>query len=101
VPAVTEAVIHGKTGVLVDPCDAEAAGAALVRLLSEPLYAQRLADAGRTRANDLAWPAVVARYRRVIDHVRSSSPRGRPSHSVRWAFDLALAPQSHPEKVVL
>jgi glycosyltransferase involved in cell wall biosynthesis len=49
-----EAVVDGKNGLLVQELDAAALGAAIARLLSNPLEAQRLGDAARE--------TVVARF---------------------------------------
>jgi len=44
-----EAVVHGETGLLVPPADADALAAAIRTVLSDPVLAQRLAAAGKAR----------------------------------------------------
>lgn len=60
---VAEAVWDGKTGVLVDPTDAEELARVLTRLLSSPEEAQRLGRGGRQRAEALAaeWSTATTR----------------------------------------
>jgi glycosyltransferase involved in cell wall biosynthesis len=92
VPGVVEAVQHEVTGILVDPCDPDVVAAALERVLNDTTFAQQLADAGRARAQELAWPAVVDRYRTLIASVLAGPPRGQPCHELAWIRDLAAGP---------
>lgn len=71
-----DAVVHGETGVLVDPSDHIALAYAIADLLLDPSRAQALGTAGARRARDLAWPAVA---RRVEDLVLGLLAGGRPS----------------------
>jgi glycosyltransferase involved in cell wall biosynthesis len=50
ISAVPEVVADGQTGILVEPSDAEALAAGLVRLLGDPGLARSLGDAGLARA---------------------------------------------------
>jgi phosphatidyl-myo-inositol dimannoside synthase len=92
VPGVVDAVGDGTSGLLVDPQDPDAVAAALERVLVDQELAQRLADGGAARAASLRWPAVVRRYRTVIESVRSRPPSGRGS-PLGWVRDLAIGPQ--------
>jgi glycosyltransferase involved in cell wall biosynthesis len=51
ISAVPEIVADGKTGILVEPADAEALAAAVVRLLGDPELARSLGHAGLSRAH--------------------------------------------------
>ena len=64
-----DAIVHGETGLLVDPNDHVALAGALTDLLSDPERAARLGRAGAARARDRAWPAAAARVRQVLDEV--------------------------------
>jgi phosphatidyl-myo-inositol dimannoside synthase len=64
-----DAVIHGETGLLVEPTDHLAVAGALTELLLDPGRAARLGQAGAARARNQAWPAVAARVREVLDQV--------------------------------
>jgi phosphatidylinositol alpha-1,6-mannosyltransferase len=64
-----DAVVHGETGLLVDPTDHVALARALTELLIDPERAARLGRAGAARACDHAWPAIAARVRDVLDEV--------------------------------
>ena len=90
VPGVVDAVRNGINGVLVDPTDPDAAATAIERLLLDRIYAQQLADAGRARSLELAWPLVVERYRRVIDAVLNAPPCRGAVRDARWIRDLAI-----------
>lgn len=52
VTGIPEAVVDGRTGLLVPERDAEALAAALLRLLDDPDAARRLADQGRALVED-------------------------------------------------
>jgi phosphatidyl-myo-inositol dimannoside synthase len=89
---VADAVGDDRTGILVDPGDAQQAAEALERVLTAREFAQRLADAGRERAEELDWAHVVARYDRIIGDVLTCEARGRPCHGVGWLRDLLHGP---------
>lgn len=93
IPGVIDAVLDGLTGLLVDPRDPDAVADALQSVLVDGALAQRLADGGRRRARELAWPAVIDRYRRVIEDVLSAPPRSRSSRQRNWIRDLATGPR--------
>ena len=77
-----DAVVHGSTGILVEPRDPEALGRALARLLREPAWREALGEAGRARVlrdyrpRDL-WAAQVAWYRSLLAN-QSSRVEGSP-----------------------
>jgi len=65
-----EVVRDGMDGLLVPPSDADALAAALRRVLDDPALAERLAGAGRTRAEGFSWDVVATRleeaYREIV-----------------------------------
>lgn len=61
VGGATDAVVHGETGLLVDPQDHVAVADALVALLSDRDLAARLARGGRERADRFTWEAASER----------------------------------------
>jgi glycosyltransferase involved in cell wall biosynthesis len=76
VGGVGQTVVHGETGLLVPPRDAEALAAGILQLLDDEDEARRLAEAGRERVLRLyALPRMVAAtealYQRALD---ASSP---------------------------
>jgi glycogen(starch) synthase len=63
VGGVAEVVVHGETGVLVEPDDAHGLADAIVSLLADPERATRLGSAGRRRAeSELGWDRHVDAY---------------------------------------
>ena len=56
VGGVQDQIVDGDSGVLVDPADLPAFGAALVRILDDPDLAHRLGDAARRRVGDHYLP---------------------------------------------
>jgi phosphatidylinositol alpha-mannosyltransferase len=66
-----EVVRSGIEGLLVPPGDPAALAEAVSRVLSDPVLAARLSEAGRMRAAAFGWDRVVPRieaiYHRVID----------------------------------
>ncbi len=61
-----DAVVHGQTGMLVDPRDHVALADALVDLLTDADRAGRLGAAGEDRARELSWAAMVDRVEEII-----------------------------------
>jgi len=61
VAGALDAVIEGKTGLLVDPRDPEAVSDAITRLLLDPALAARFGAAGALRAREFSWPVMVER----------------------------------------
>jgi len=70
-----DVVLDGVTGLLVDPLDQLAVAEAIIRLLLDPELARRLGAAGRLRAQEHAWPAIIARVQVVLLELLASSPR--------------------------
>jgi phosphatidylinositol alpha-1,6-mannosyltransferase len=66
VGGVVDAVVHGETGLLVDPEDPSAVAEALTDLLLDTERAQELGEAGAKRARTLAWPVVAKRVEDLI-----------------------------------
>lgn len=88
---IPEIVVEGETGLLVPRDDADALGGALLRLLEDPAYRDRLGAAGRLRVERrLTWDHVVDRMSDVLDRVGENRPNdGRhgtyvPSGESRW-----------------
>ena len=65
VGGVPEVVIHGETGNLIPPGDANALAAAIVELARDPGRADRLGAAGAIRAAQFDWTPVTARYTEI------------------------------------
>lgn len=62
-----EAVVHGETGLLVRPGDADAAAGALLELASDRERARRMGEAGRVRQRELFdGESMVERYERTL-----------------------------------
>ena len=61
-----DAVVHGGTGLLVDPTDHVAVAEAITRLLSDPHEAGSLARSGRIRAEEMTWPHVASKLESVM-----------------------------------
>ncbi|HZB35385.1 MAG TPA: glycosyltransferase [Gaiellaceae bacterium] len=67
-PAARELLADGESALLVPPGDPEALAAALRRVLTEPEFAQRLADGGHAVYRDQASEDVLgARWRSLIE----------------------------------
>lgn len=65
-PAVSEVVRHGETGLLYPPGDATALAAALMRLRQEPELARLMAETGRQLVTaKYGWEDVAAEYRNL------------------------------------
>ena len=71
---VPDAVIHGETGLLVDPRSESEVAEAIIRLLENPEEARRLGDNGRRRVeNELTWKESARRLLTVIRGVLKKS----------------------------
>ncbi len=80
---ISEAVAHGRTGLLVPPGDAGALAAAIVRLLNEPHTRLRMGAAGRARVKRQFHASTMAeRYLLIYRSLLSThSPRAERSVS--------------------
>jgi glycosyltransferase involved in cell wall biosynthesis/2-polyprenyl-3-methyl-5-hydroxy-6-metoxy-1,4-benzoquinol methylase len=75
---VSEVVVHGETGLLVEPGNPEALAEALVQVLENPELAARLGEAGRRRVAehfslDRMTVETEALYRRIGETARPST----------------------------
>jgi phosphatidylinositol alpha-1,6-mannosyltransferase len=66
VGGAVDAVVHGETGLLVDPTDHVAVADALTTLLASRETAERLGRAGAVRAREFAWPTIARRVEDVL-----------------------------------
>jgi phosphatidylinositol alpha-1,6-mannosyltransferase len=72
---VSEAVIDGVTGLLVDPCDVEAIAGACIRLLRDPVLAGRLGRQGRDRVvREFNWDVICGELADMLGGI--AAPRG-------------------------
>jgi phosphatidylinositol alpha-1,6-mannosyltransferase len=71
VAGAVDAVVHGETGLLVDPTNHVAVADALTDLLASPETAERLGRAASKRARQFAWPTVSRRVEDVLLGVTS------------------------------
>ena len=63
---IPEAVLHGVTGLVVPPGDADALAAAVSSLLLDPARRSAMGEAGRRRVRDeFSAQAMVAKYLRI------------------------------------
>ena len=93
VPGVVDAVQDGRTGIVVEPTDADAAAHALYRILTDHMLGQRLADGGLGWARSLSWPQVVDRYRELIQTTASQPPVAAGYRGAGWVRDLLTGPR--------
>ncbi len=61
-----DAVVDGRTGLLVDPTDPRAVGEAITGLLVDRERAQRLGAQGAERARSLEWAVIAERVRELL-----------------------------------
>lgn len=67
-----EIVRDGVDGLVVDPVDRQALGAAIDRLLSNGAERERLIGAGRERVRSFEWPVITREYLGLYDQVRDT-----------------------------
>lgn len=94
-----DVVVHGETGLLVPPGDADALRLALRTLLADPALRRRMGAAGRERAKRYVVSAVVGRIERIYAELLGTGPTtapAAPSASRRPAF--VVIPRSHNEQ---
>ncbi|HWY17535.1 MAG TPA: glycosyltransferase family 4 protein [Solirubrobacteraceae bacterium] len=75
VAGAVDAVLDGKTGLLVDPTDHHAVACAITRLLLDRELARRLGSAGAERARRFAWPTICERLEAVLLEQVDGLPR--------------------------
>jgi glycosyltransferase involved in cell wall biosynthesis len=68
---IPEVVTHGETGLLSPPRDADALGANIVRLLTDPALATSLAAKAGERVKDFSVDRMVERTLEVYSAVRA------------------------------
>lgn len=67
---IPDALVEGRTGLLVDPQDPDDIAAALTRLLGDEPLARRLGEQGRARVvSDFTWAGVGDRVQAIVDAV--------------------------------
>ena len=82
-----EAVVDGRTGLIVPEDDFGATAGALVDLLTDPVRAAALGEEGRRRARrDHTWQAVSARYDSVLRSVLEPPEPSRDDTRRRLVF---------------
>lgn len=60
---VVDAIVHGKTGLLVDPGDPDAVAEAILQLLNDPARAREFGQAGMRRVREkFSWETIARRY---------------------------------------
>jgi phosphatidylinositol alpha-1,6-mannosyltransferase len=73
---ISDAVVDGKTGVLVDPGDTDGLAAAIVELLEDPELARRMGEQGRQRAiAEFDWSVVAEKLWAVLTSVVRNEAR--------------------------
>jgi glycogen synthase len=81
-----EYVRDGTDGLLVDPFDVGALGAALRRLAGDDGQRARLAAAGHDRVADFSWPVVARRYQEVYAGLSTANSTAPPvAHAIMAA----------------
>jgi phosphatidylinositol alpha-1,6-mannosyltransferase len=75
---ISDAVVDGITGLLVNPYDSEAIASALERLLHDRDLAMRLGEQGRSRVvREFNWPRVGDRVHDILETVVEERASGR------------------------
>jgi phosphatidylinositol alpha-1,6-mannosyltransferase len=66
---IEDAIVDGKTGLLIDMDSPDQAADALIQVLSDKDLAKRLGDSGRQRAlTDLTWERCAKRYKQILEN---------------------------------
>jgi phosphatidyl-myo-inositol dimannoside synthase len=74
VGGAADAVIHGKTGLLVDPADHVAVAQAITTLLVEPKRNESYGRSALERARSFAWPEIARRVEELLLTVAEGRP---------------------------
>jgi len=53
--AIPEVVVDGETGIVIEPMDHTALGAAVLQFIQDPAFAQRLGENARKWASGFSW----------------------------------------------
>ena len=73
-----EAVLHGETGLLVDPESSKDIADALIRLLSDQNYARRLGQQGRSRVEGaFLWEQVALQLENALRAIIGTNSNGK------------------------
>jgi len=72
-----DAVVHGETGLLVDPTSNLAVADAITELLLDRKLAARMGRSGEHRAQQFSWPAISARVEELLQSVAGRAPQTR------------------------
>ncbi len=75
VGGATDAIVDGRTGVLVDPSNPAAVAAALADLLEDPERVRAMGAAGRERAAEFTWPSIGERLDELLREVLAAQAR--------------------------
>ena len=75
VGGIPEAVVHGETGLLVEPDDEEALANSLIRLLKNPDEARRMGENGRRRVEtQFTWWHAADKFRDIVNATLNPQP---------------------------
>lgn len=66
---IPDAVLNGKTGILVDPLDEREIADAILELLSDENKANQMGEYGRRRAEKLNWEAASDKLKKIISNI--------------------------------
>ena len=71
-----DAVLHGETGILVDPESSKELAEAIIQILTNPTLAHELGENGRRRVEkEMNWATIATRVRSIVH----SNPRVNPT----------------------
>ena len=80
---IPDAIVEGKTGLLVDPQDTNAVAEAIIRLLDHPEEAERMGRQGRERVlSELQWPIIAKNIHRLT--LKEDDPAKKRISSKPW-----------------
>jgi glycosyltransferase involved in cell wall biosynthesis len=89
VPGLRDAVLHGRTGVLVPHGDVEALAQAAIDLLQDPERRRRLGSAARAWAERFSWEGVADATARCIEEVAGNV---RAERRLEWFEEETAEP---------
>ena len=100
IPGITEAIEDGLTGLLHDVQDVDGMATSVLKILHEPDFRRKLADAGKTRhaarfSMEAAADRLTALYQDVLNDRASSHGTTEPPRAVRSRFLPALTCETH------